>query len=491
MTATVILEKRIIMTQENKALFIIFGATGDLAHRKLYPALYRLYKKGFLSEQFAVIGTARREWSDDYYQDVVMDAIEDSVESEEHGRSFASHFRYQSHNVKDTEHYVTLKKLADTLDSEYDLDGNRVFYLSMSPSFFGTITDHLKQEKLISDNGFNRVIIEKPFGSDYESSKALNDDILESFDENQLYRIDHYLGKEMIQSILTLRFANRLFENSWNKDAIDHMQITLSEQLGVEERGEYYDKSGALKDMVQNHVMQVLSLLTMDTPKSYTTNEVRNKKVDVLKALKTPVVTDFVRGQYSESEDGSVTAYRLEDKVNPHSTTDTFVAGKIVIDNDTWDKMPVYIRTGKRMTKKSTRIDIVFKQSENNIFNDTPTHLTIHLDPFEGFELTLNDKKIGPGMDLTPMTLGSLRSEETIENSPEAYEKLILDVLRGDETHFAHWGEVSESWKFIDQIKRLWEDTNHPIAFYPALSMGPKEAFELLEKDGRQWVWNP
>ena len=484
------------MSQKNKALFIIFGGTGDLAQRKLYPALYRLYKKDYLSEHFAVIGTARREWSDDYYQEVVMDAIKDIADSEEHGKEFASHFRYQSHNVKDTEHYHTLKHLADELDEEYQLEGNRIFYLSMSPSFFGTITSHLKEQHLVTDNGFNRVVIEKPFGTDFESSKKLNDEINDSFDEDQLYRIDHYLGKEMVQTILALRFANRLFKNSWNASSIDNIQITLSEELGVEERGEYYDKTGALKDMVQNHVMQVVALLTMNEPDSFTMEDVRDQKLNILNALKEPDMTnengpEFIRGQYTESEDGDLIAYRQEDKVDSDSLTDTFVAGKLSIDTDEWRDVPVYIRTGKRLKEKVSRVDIVWKKTDTELFDENPTYLTIHLGPKEGVELYLNDKKIGPGMDVTPLPLRSLRSEETIEESPEAYEKLILDVLMGDETHFAHWGEVAESWKFVDAIKKAWDESDQPIPLYPANSMGPKEAFDLLEKDGRNWIYNP
>lgn len=482
------------MSQDTKALFIIFGATGDLAHRKLYPAIYELYKKGFLSESFAVIGTARREWSDEYYQEVVLDSIEKSIESQEHADSFAKHFRYQSHNVKDSEHYQTLKNLADTLDSEYDIKGNRLFYLSMSPSFFGTITRHLKEQSLVTENGFNRVIIEKPFGTDFESSKALNDEINDSFDEDQLFRIDHYLGKEMIQNILALRFSNRLIESSWNKESISNIQVTFGEDMGVEERGEYYDKSGALRDMVQNHVLQVVSLLTMNKPDSFTTETVRKEKLAILNALKDPVVTqneksEFIRGQYSTSKDGQTNGYRQEDKVNSETMTETFVAGKITIDTDEWRDVPVYIRTGKRLSAKTSRVDVVFKPTETDLFNDEPTVLSILVSPDEGIELILNNKKIGPGMHLEPTNLTNIRSEETVQDSPEAYEKLILDVLNGDETHFAHWGEVATSWKYVDQIRKAWDEYTDSIPFYPALTMGPKEANTLIEQQNHFWVF--
>lgn len=482
------------MSQETKALFIIFGATGDLAHRKLYPALFRLYQKGYLQEAFAVVGTARREWLDDYYQEVVLDSITKMNGSEEEKQRFSSHFRYQSHNVKDTEHYHTLRKLADQLDEEYGLEGNRIFYLSMSPSFFGTITSHLKEQSLVTDRGFSRVVIEKPFGTDFESSKELNDEINASFDEDQLYRIDHYLGKEMVQNILALRFSNRLIENSWNKDSISNIQITLSEKLGVEERGEYYDKSGALRDMVQNHVLQVVSLLTMNKPEVFDTDAIRQEKMAILKALKTPAVTfdgqtDFVRGQYAQSADGEVKGYREEDKVNKETTTETFVAGQIDIENTNWKGVPLYIRTGKRLAAKTTRIDVVFKETDSTLFNDQPTILTIHVNPEEGFELTVNNKQIGPGMNLEPVTLSGLRSDKAVEKSPEAYEKLILDVLKGDETHFAHWGEVATSWKYVDQIRKVWDSNTESIPFYPALSMGPDESDQLLAQNGHEWVY--
>lgn len=482
------------MSQANQALFIIFGATGDLAHRKLYPALYRLYTKGFLDEHFAVIGTARREWSDDYYQDVVKDAIEDIKESDEHASSFAKHFRYRSHNVKHTEHYDTLKTLADQLDEEYEIGGNRIFYLSMSPTFFGTITKHLRSQNLVTDNGFNRVIIEKPFGTDFESSQSLNNEILEAFEEDQLYRIDHYLGKEMVQNVLALRFSNPIIEGIWNKEFISNVQVTLSEELGVEDRGGYYDTSGALRDMVQNHILQVVSLLAMDAPQSFDAQNVREKKVAVLHALKGLTEQDiskkFVRGQYTAS--GDQLGYREEENVDEQSMTETYVAGKIEMDTDRWQGVPFYIRTGKRMAGKEARIDIVFKGSTLGLFDDKEAKenvLTIYMGPEEGFVWTMNQKKIGPGMHTAPIQLSHLRDEEVIKESPEAYEKLLLDALHGDETNFAHWEEVADSWKYVDRIRQAWDQSNEPLAFYKSGTVGPKEADTLLEENGHHWIW--
>ncbi|GEK90631.1 glucose-6-phosphate dehydrogenase [Alkalibacterium kapii] len=480
------------MSTEKKALYIIFGATGDLASRKLYPALYLLYTKGYLKDHFAVIGTARREWSDDYYQSVVKDAIDDIKESDKDAEDFSSHFRYQSHNVKNSEHYHTLKDLADSLDNKYNIEGNRIFYLSMSPAFFGTITTHLRNQNLVTENGFNRVIIEKPFGTDLKSSIKLNNEITDSFDEDQIYRIDHYLGKEMIQAILALRFSNRLIKESWDSESLSSIQITLSEDLGVEERGEYYDKSGALRDMVQNHVLQIVSLLTMDEPESFTTDNVRKEKLAVLESLKKPnVKEEFVRGQYKTSEDGKLKGYREEEKVSADSMTETFVAGKVIVDTDKWRGVPIYIRTGKRMKEKTSRIDVLWKKTDHQLFDEGDSFLTIHISPDEGFELQLNDKQIGPGMDICPVRLNSICSKEEIKSKPEAYEKLLLDVLNGDETHFAHWGEVAASWKYVDYIRDAWNENLDNIPFYSACSMGPDESDELLTKDDQRWLYNP
>ncbi|WP_208560123.1 glucose-6-phosphate dehydrogenase [Marinilactibacillus kalidii] len=486
------------MSQSNKALFIIFGGTGDLAQRKLYPSLYRLYIKGFLEEQFAVIGTARREWSDEHYQEIVRDSVKKLGGSEEQVEAFSRHFYYQSHNVKDTEHYNTLRDLSDDLDKKYDIGGNRIFYLSMSPNFFGTITSHLKSQNLVNDQGFNRVIIEKPFGTDYESSKALNDEILEAFESEELYRIDHYLGKEMVQNILAFRFSNPLIEQVWNKQFISNIQITLSEELGVEERAGYYDTSGALRDMVQNHIMQIFSLLTMEAPASFNSQEVKEKKMNVLTSLKQlsaeDVKANFVRAQYAHSNKKSLNGYLEEENVDKDSSTETYIAGKIELENDRWSGVPIYVRTGKRMAKKEAQISIVFKKSASPLYDTEETAeniITLYLGPSEGFSMTLNEKKIGMSMDTTIMKLDHLRSEGTIQESPEAYEKLLLDCLNGDRTHFAHWEEVSNSWKYVDAIRQAWDQSNEKLAQYEAGTVGPEEANELLAKDGHEWVWNP
>lgn len=487
-----------MMTKNTNALFIIFGATGDLASRKLYPALYQLYTKNFLSDNFAVIGTARREWADEYFQNIVKEAVEDGADSEEDAEKFSKHFYYQSHNVKDTAHYTKLKSLADSLDDKYSINGNRVFYLSMSPNLFGVITKHLHTEELITKDGFNRVIIEKPFGFDYDSSKELNDEIAETFTPDQIFRIDHYLGKEMAQNILALRFSNPLFENIWDNSSISNVQITLNENLGVGERGGYYDSSGALKDMAQNHILQIFSLLAMEPPTAFNAEEVSKQKVKALNSLKLvdkANIKDYiVRGQYVPSlTNESSLAYRSEEQVDENSMTETFVAGKLEVDNDRWNGVPFYYRTGKQLSEKVTQVDVVFSGTSQGLFEEEEASanvLTIYLDPRKGVTLTLNQKEIGHEMIIQPRTLADFRNEEEISRTPEAYEKLILDVLKGDSSHFAHYEEVAASWKYVDSIKKAWENSSDDLNFYEIGTDGPEEADQLLEKDGNHWIWH-
>ena len=490
------------MSHEKKALFIIFGGTGDLAKRKLYPSLFRLFRKGSINKHFAVIGTARREWSDDYFREVVTDSIQSLKPSPQELADFISHFYYQSHNVNDTEEYKVLGNLANELDSMYELEGNRLFYLAMAPRFFGTISKHIKSEKIMTENGFSRLVIEKPFGTDFETAQQLNSEIAAVFNEDQIFRIDHYLGKEMIQNISAVRFGNNIFESLWNHRYIDNVQITLAEDLGVEERGGYYDQSGALKDMVQNHILQVVALLAMEPPTLFSEEAIRTEKITALKAIRVyndqEVKENFVRGQYVTGKTAD-TNYKEEPGVDENSQTETFVAGKLMIDNFRWAGVPFYIRTGKRLSEKGTRINIVFKSTPINVFREADTShqdlpdniLTIYIQPTEGFSLTLNGKEVGDGFNIDPVKLNYRHSQENLDNSPEAYEKLLLDCLKGDATNFTHWDEVANSWKIVDTVKETWDKETTDIPTYPAGSMGPNCAFELLEKDNRQWVWEP
>lgn len=482
------------------SLILLFGATGDLAKRKLYPSLYNLYIKGQLSDRFAVVGVARRLKNDAELREWVKDSILTYGESENEKdiNAFTSHFYYQSHDVTDSASYKQLKTLVDRLDKEYELGGNRIFYLAMSPEFFGTVAEHLKEDGLTDTNGFKRLVIEKPFGHDLQSAIKLNNQIRKAFDEDEIYRIDHYLGKEMVQNIEVIRFSNAIFEPLWNNRYISNIQITSSETLGVEERANYYDKSGAIRDMVQNHMMQMVTLLAMEPPIKLTTDEIRSEKVKVLRALrpvdKKNIHDYFVRGQYGKGQINGkeVVGYRQEVNVPEDSNTETYFAGKLLIDNFRWAGVPFYVRTGKRMAAKSTKIVIQFKDIPMNLYFKTgsnlkPNLLVIHIQPDEGITLHLNVKKAGQGIVTTPIKLKYSTKGVDGMNTPEAYEKLLYDCLRGDATNFTHWDEVALSWQFVDEISAVWE--NEPAVFpnYPAGSMGPKEADLLLEKDGFSW----
>ena len=449
---------------EQQALFIIFGGTGDLAQRKLYPSLFNLYKRGYLKNHFAVIGTARRPWTDEHYHEVIKESIADLSDDEEKADDFASHFYYQSHNVNDTNHYVTLRDLADKLDEKYGLCGNRLYYLAMSPRFFGTICEHLKTQEIITKNGYNRVVVEKPFGHDYESAKALNDEIGSVFPERDVFRIDHYLGKEMVQNILAVRFGNSMFNAMWNNRYISNIQITLSEALGVEERAGYYETSGALRDMVQNHILQIVTLLTMNAPVSYSAEDISREKINALKSLKVynadEVKKNFVRGQYGNV--AGLKAYRDEDQVASDSMTET-------------------------------RIDVVFKQMPVVVFKDSCLKsdvLTINVDPEPGISIQLNTKKVGQNFDTESIDIGYSLSDEQKAEMPEAYERLILNALRGETMNFARWDELSYSWKFLDSIRKAWDEEDLSVDAFPnyaCRTMGPKASDELLEKDGNHW----
>ena len=481
---------------KQSGLIMIFGATGDLAQRKLFPSLFRLYIKGRLSSSFACIGIGRREWTTDRLKQHIHDAI-----SKEHGTDsekleFTNHFYYQSLDVsQESVSYEELRVLADQLDEKYQLNGNRLFYLAMAPEYFGPIATRLKEDGLTNTSGYKRLVIEKPFGHDFKSAEELNNQLRRSFSENEIYRIDHYLGKEMVQNIEVIRFANAFFEPLWNNHYIANVQITSTETLGVEDRGRYYENSGALRDMVQNHIMQIVSLLAMEPPIKLTTDEIRSEKVKVLRSLrpmeKEEVDQYFVRGQYGEGQVGDklLPAYRSENMVNPDSNTETYVAGKLMFDNFRWAGVPFYIRTGKRLAAKSTQIVVQFKDVPMNLFYRTeerlnPNLLVINIQPEEGITLHLNAKKGGK----TPVKLNFRTSKYDRFNTPEAYERLLFDAMRGDATNFSHWDEVALSWKFTDVISDVWE--SQPAECFPNYSsgsMGPESADELLAKDGFHW----
>lgn len=482
------------LATEKRALIMLFGATGDLAHRKLYPAIFNLYKKGSLRKHFALIGTGRHKWTHDKLREIVANSVKSLADNDTQVKNFVSHFYYQSHDVTNPAHYVVLSKLADKLDKKYQLNGNRIYYIALAPRFFGTVSKNLREQHVLSDNGFNRLIIEKPFGHDYPSAKKLNDSLAATFDKDQIFRIDHYLGKELVQNIYALRFANPLFENVWNHNYIDNVQITLAEGLGVEKRAGYYDGTGALRDMVQNHIMQVLGVIAMEPPKTFNDTDIHAAKAKALNSVEVydakGVAKNFVRGQYGAK--GSQHEYREEPGVPNDSATETYVAGKVNVQTPRWQGVPFYVRTGKMIGKKETRVDIVFKPAKN-IFGDgndvKPVVLTIHIEPGSGFKLSFNRKQIGNGFKLTTASMNDMESKEDIAKTPQPYERLINDALAGDLSNFAGWPEIAHDWKFVDPIRKYWDSKKPDFPNYTPGTMGPKAADELLKRDGRHWIY--
>lgn len=475
-------------------VMIIFGGSGDLAHRKLYPALFNLYEKGLIKDNFAVIGTARRPWSHEYLRGQVKQAISENNESydQEAAEDFASHFYYQSHDVTDIDHYIALKKLAEDLDKKYDAQGNRIFYMAMAPRFFGTIASHINDQHLVGP-GFNRLVVEKPFGHDLASAEELNKIIQGSFEEENVYRIDHYLGKEMVLDLMPFRVTNPLVRNNWNADIIQNIQITVGESLGVGTRGGYYDTSGALRDMVQNHIFQMITLLAMPEPKELNSKDIHQAKRDLLDSLQIPTKEDvekhFVRGQYEAGKDNP--AYLKEDQVDPNSSTETYAAGMVKFNKGPIAGVPIYYRTGKEMKEKITRIDIVLKQEANPYGTSEPNVLTIIVDPGKEIIFSINGKKIS-GDGLRKELLKFNYSQAELDKIPDGYERLIHDILVGDNTNFTHWAELKQYWKFIDAVEAAWTQLNEegqkPAPYLPG-SFGPESANNIFENTADKWIY--
>ncbi|WP_300560828.1 glucose-6-phosphate dehydrogenase [Companilactobacillus sp.] len=478
------------MATEKSAVFIIFGGSGDLAHRKLYPALYNLYKTGDLKEHFAVIGTARRPWSDDYYRGTVVDSLKDIDDDEKAMEEFSKHFFYQSHDVTDSDHYIALKKLASKLDDQFQTGHNRVYYMAIAPRFFGTVAEHINSEGLKTD-GFNRLVIEKPFGRSFDSACELNSSLTKTFSESEIYRMDHYLGKFMVQQLTRIRLKNRTFEKSLNNKYVSNVQVTLAESLGVEDRGGYYETAGVLRDMVQNHIMQIIGAVAMDEPAKLDSESIHEVKRDVFASLKDlkpeEVDKNFVRGQYGEDDTGSLKAYRDEDNVDPKSNIETFVAGKMMLDNDRWSGVPFYVRSGKRMPAKSSRIDIVYNDAVKELGINPNTTVTFLIEPENGSSILVN------GVDYQEGNQDFLKFPEDpkyFSQEREAYENLMIDILDGNKIHFTLWDELQNAWKYVDVIRQQWDNETPDFPNYMSNTMGPDAASELLEKDGNSWIWD-
>ena len=490
---------------KESTVLVIFGSMGDLAWRKLAPALYNLSLSQFLPEKFAVIGVDLKAGSLEDFRQRIKEGIATFCDCGQidDGKwdQFARHFYYIQGDFTAQATYANLSKQIKTCEENFGGPANSIFYLATPPSVMEAIVQGLGAAQLAQDKLRARIVVEKPFGHDLASAVSLNGALTAVFDESQIYRIDHYLGKETVQNILAFRFANALFEPIWNRRYIDHIQITVAEEVGVEHRGAYYDHAGALRDMVQNHLMQILCLIAMEPMVSFSADEIRNKKVDVLRAIR-PIKEEevhlyAVRGQYGPGwiQGEKVPAYRAEQGVSPGSNAETFAALKLFVDNWRWQDVPFYLRTGKRLAAKVSEIVIHFRPVPHQSFPKTAiqawesNRLIIRIQPREGIVLGFQAKQPGPNLQLSPVNMHFSYLETFKSRSPEAYETLLADVMAGDATLFMRADQVEASWSVLTPILKVWGDST-PTDFpnYQSGSWGPETAEALIAQDGRSWL---
>jgi len=485
-------------------LVFIFGGSGDLNFRKLNPALYNLFLDEAMPENFSIVGIARSEYGDGEYVKHLKEGLDNFSRRknfDEQWEKFSKHVSYQPMDVTASDDYVKISKIAKDKEAEFGLHPNILFYMAVAPQLVPTIVKNLGHLDICHDTKCTRIVVEKPFGHDLESAREMNKMLAEYFAEEQIFRIDHYLGKETVQNILALRFANALFEPIWNRNYIDHVQITAGETVGVEDRGGYYDHSGALRDMIQNHILQLVCMIGMETPVSFNANEIRNKKVDVLKALRRIAkdeVQDYAaRGQYSEGwmEGKKVAGYRQEKNVAPGSKTETFAAVKFFIDNWRWQGVPFYVRTGKYLHEKTTVLTIQFKPAPAFAFPKEsaetwrPNRLSISIAPEMDIRLHFQSKRPGQRMILSPVDMVFNYQDEYDGEEPEAYETLLYDVMEGDATLFMRADQVEAAWEVVMPILDVWK-ARKPLDFpnYSPGSWGPEDAEALIARDGHNWI---
>jgi glucose-6-phosphate 1-dehydrogenase len=495
------------VTQPQPATIVIFGGAGDLTHRKLLPALYSLLVDRLLPDRFAVIGVGRKELDDRAYRAFAREGVEQFSRKpvdDDLWRTFEDSLFFVSADVQDPGAFPTLGARLDTIEHDLNLPGNRVYYLAVPPAMFVPTVEQLARARFVAPpdaDPYARLVVEKPIGHDLQSAQAINDAIAKVFDERQTFRIDHYLGKETVQNILALRFANSFFEPIFNQKNVDHVQITVAEAEGVGSRAAYYERAGALRDMVQNHLLQLLALVAMEPPYSLDADVVRDEKLEVIQSLRRITGADVdsavVRAQYgSGTVDGeTVPAYQEEHGVQSGSTTETFVALKVFIDNWRWAGVPFFLRTGKRLKKRESQISIHLKSIPPILFNKNVQHpldpnvLTIRIQPDEGFSLGICSKVPGPRLEIRPVEMDFDYCREFGMEPPEAYERLLLDILLGDATLFMRRDGVEESWEWITPILDRWAGKHgDKLPAYAAGSEGPVEADRLIEEGGRRWV---
>ena len=491
-----LLEGLQVRRRPEACVLVIFGASGDLTQRKLMPALYALAHRRLLPERFAVVGAARTKESDEAFRERMKQAVQQHARDEfrqDVWDELASGMRYCTLDFADDRAEDRLGLLLRELDEQRGTLGNRVYYFAVPPSAIETLVREIAGRR--SSEGWLRLIIEKPFGHDLESARRLNAQLAEDFSEREVFRIDHYLGKETVQNMLALRFANGIFEPIWNRQFIDHVQITVAESIGIEGRSAFYERAGAVRDVFQNHLLQLVAITAMEPPIDFTADAVRNEKVKVLRSLHTPGPSSVARGQYGRGfiEGKEVPGYREEEGVDPSSLTDTFVAAKLYVDNWRWADTPFYVRTGKRLPRRETTIAIQFKRAPHPPFEEAaagglrPNVLLIQVQPNEGMSLAIGAKVPGLGMSIRTVHMDFLYGAAFREGLPEAYERLILDAMVGDATLFTRADEIEEQWALVDAITAAWKRDRPAFPNYAAGTWGPPSADELLHRDGRSW----
>ena len=482
--------------------FIVFGASGDLASRKLFPSLIRLSQKNLLNDEFYLLGVGRKKLSQEKFRQITGKSIKDSSNDTTDGQieAFIEKFYYVSGDYDDPQLYKNIKSKLAELDEKHRVNGRTIFYLAVPPFLYGTIVEQLRDVELScphdkSAKGCSSLVVEKPFGRDLQSALKLDEKIHRCFDESQIYRIDHYLGKETVQNILMFRFANAIFEPIWSRNYIDHVQITIAETLGVGHRGGYYDTAGALRDMFQNHILQMLALVAMEPPVSFNADNIRDEKVKLLRSIRPFEPANFIRAQYRQGTiDGKdVLGYRAESQVQPNSKTETFVATKLFIDNLRWKDVPFYLRTGKRLKHKDTEIAITFKKVPHSMFASSglaqmpPNVLVLQIQPEEGISLSFQAKQPGSKICMSTLNMNFSYAGVFGIDMPEAYQRLLLDCMLSDQTLFTRSDDVEVTWKLLMPILQAWQNEEAALHYYPAGAESFDEAEALIGIDGRKW----